>query len=221
MIMDQRKKRPRTADRSENARSGLFLVTGTSGALYLAEVVILGALEPGYSHMFVSELGMPAAAHSRWFSASVLRQAAALLVAAWLFYARVRKQTGRRAVAVTIGLFMACFGANYVFAAVFPLPGRRHGAFGIALLTFLAPWLLAWAFWNAPCARRARYWQLAATPVLIFLVFAVEFADERNLGLFQRLGAGSFYGWLVLNALWLEDGLHVLRYARRTAKARR
>ena len=191
-------------------RGRLGVVAAVSAALYLSELVVLGELQPGYSHMrqFASELGMATAAHPQLFALWVLVQAVVLLATGPLFYRRVAEVTGRRTLAATIGLFVACFGVNYIFVAAFPLPDLRHSGFGIAFLTFLVPWLLAWAFWNVSGARSACYVQLLATPVLIGLIFLqpgiVGFVDATNIGLFQRIGAGTFYGWLVLTGFWLD-----------------
>jgi hypothetical protein len=191
-------------------RASLGIVGAASAVLYVSELVVLGALQPGYSHVrqFASELGMANAAHPQLFAIWVLAQAVVLIAAGPLFYKRVAGVTGRRTLAATIGLFVACFGVNYIFVAAFPLPDLRHSGFGIAFLTFLVPWLVAWAFWNVPGARSACYAQLLATPVLIALLFlqpdVVRFVDVMNLGLFQRIGAGAFYGWLVLTGFWLD-----------------
>src|SRR5690606_23778251 len=157
---------------------------------------------------FASELGMATAAHPRLFSVWVLIQAVMFLMAGLLLYRRVAELTRRRGISIAIGLFVACMGINYIFVAVFPLPDLRHSGFGIAFLTLLVPWLLAWAFWNTPRARNACYWQMVATPVLILLVFlqpgVVDFVDATNMGLFQRIGAGTFYTWLILTGVWLD-----------------
>ncbi|MEO8466863.1 MAG: DUF998 domain-containing protein [Gammaproteobacteria bacterium] len=188
----------------------LFASSVVLAVLYFSEVLILGALQPGYSHMHqaASELGMASAAHPQLFAIWVLAQAAVFLAAGPLFYQSVARATGRRKLAVAIGLFVAFFGVNCIFIAAFPLPDIRHSGYGIALFTFFVPWLIASAFWNVSSARGACYVQLVATPVLIFLALlqpgVAGFVDATNLGLFQRIGAGSFYGWLILSSLWLD-----------------
>ena len=188
----------------------LTVVTAACGLLYFSELLVLGALEPGYSHMrqFASELGMADAVHPRVFAVWVLAQALLFFVAAWLFFRRVRCDTKRNRLAAAIAIFIALFGVNYLFVAAFPLPDLRHNGYGLGGFTFFAPWLLAWAYSRVDGARRFRLVQLFTPPVLIVLLFfqpgVFAFVDESNLGLFQRVGAGSMYLWLALTGYWLD-----------------
>lgn len=200
-------------DASKSSRNWLFALTVVSAWLYCLEVAILGAMEPGYSHMrqFASELGMADAAHPRAFFVIVFVEAVLLVMAGWYGYRAVRKLTGRAKLAGVIGVFLACLGANYFFVAFFPLPDPRHSGFGIALFVFFVPWLLAWAFWSYPGARRFCYAQILATPILVISVLLnpafFDFVTESNQGLYQRIGAILMYGWLVLTGLWLNRSL--------------
>ena len=99
------------------------------------------------------------------------------------------------------------FASELGFAGVFPLPNPLHSAFGIALLTFLVPWLLAWACWRLPGARLANLSQIVAAVVIVGTAILqtglIGGVDGTNIGLAQRIAASVFFLWLVATCHWL------------------
>ena len=177
--------------------------------LYFGNLLVLGALQPGYSHMrqFASELGMADAANPRVFGAMSVLTGAVFFVTAFGVYRATKRLTERSALSAVIGIFIALFGVNLIFAGLFPLPNPLHSAFGVALFTFMVPWLIAWAFWRFPSARFMSWTQIFTAFVIIgTAVLQTGLAggvDDSNIGMFQRIAAGIFFVWLVATCLWL------------------
>lgn len=190
----------------------VLLGTGAAAAgLYYATLLIVGALSPGYSHVrqFASELGMVGAPHAALFNGLVMLQGLLLCGTGIGFGLALRRLTRRPIFAATVGLFVGLFGVSYLFAAAFPLPDLLHGAFGIALLTFLVPWLLAWAWRREAGARLMVGLQALATPVILATALIqgglFGLADASNQGFYQRIAATIFYVWLVATCRWLAQ----------------
>jgi hypothetical membrane protein len=191
-----------------NAARTLLWTGAAAAVLYCATLIGIGALDPNYDHarQFASELGMATARYASLFNGLVLLQGLLLLAAGAGFH-RVLLRLTSRGLAATVGLFVGLFGVSYFFAALFPLPDPLHGAFGIALLTFLVPWILAWAFRHDRSARTMVAAQWLATPVILVTALIqgglFGLAEATNQGLYQRVAATIFYVWLVATCFWL------------------
>ncbi len=190
----------------------VLLWTGAAAAgLYYLTLILVGASSPGYSHssQFASELGMAGAPNARLFNALVTLQGLLLIGTGLGFGMALRRLTQRPVLAVSAGLFVGFFGVSYLFAAAFPLPDLRHGAFGIALLTFLVPWMLAWTWRRQPGARLMVALQTIATPAILATALIqgglFGLADASNQGLYQRVAATIFYVWFVATCRWLMN----------------
>ncbi len=158
---------------------------------------------------FASELGMANAAHPEAFGAMSIVTGLVFFATALGFYLAVKRLSGRGGLATTIGIFVALFGVNLIFAGLFPLPNPLHSAFGVALLTFFVPWLLAWACWNLPGARLANLGQIVATVVIVGTAILqtglMGGVNGTNIGLSQRIAAAIFFLWLIATSRWLAN----------------
>ncbi len=177
---------------------------------YAANIIVGGLLNPGYSHarQFASELGKTDAAHPILFSAGSITTGIVFFAVAIGLWRSLASASRRPVLAGVSGLFMALFGVNLIFAGAFPLPNRLHGAFGVALLTFFIPWLVAWALWKTSASRLSLTLQIIATPAIlltaIFQTGLLGGVDGTNIGFAQRVAAAVFFVWLLLTAQWLK-----------------
>jgi len=136
----------------------------------------------------------------------VLIQGVLFIVAGALLFVTTKQLTSRPVLSAIAGLFLAAFGVSTVFAGLFPLPDPRHSGYGIALLVFLVPWILAWAIWRIPSSGIVRIAYLMATPI-IFLTGIwrqTGFVSEDAIGLAQRIGAVVFFVWFIWTCFWVR-----------------
>ena len=177
--------------------------------IYFINLIVLAALYPGYSHMsnWVSDLGRIEAPHHKIFNLVIFLSGILYLLTGLGFFYSVNRITGRKVQAIFIGVFIAVFGINYFFGAFYPLPDPRHGGYGIGLLHFFSPLLLAWAFWRLPDSRVFTIFQLLYfILILIFTVIPLEVwgvFNETNLGIFQRIQSVIIFAWFVYSCYWL------------------
>jgi hypothetical protein len=122
-------------------------------------------------------------------------------------YYSVKRVTGRKVLVVVIAITVGIFGINAFFGCFYPLPDPRHGGYGIGLIHFLIPLLLAWAFWKIQGARFFIFYQLITlTPMIIVILIMTGvggLVSETNAGLVQRLQILVGIPWFTYVCYWL------------------
>ncbi len=191
-------------------REKILLVIGIAiGVIYFLNLFVLAAMYPGYSHMrnWVSDLGRIEAPHHRIFNAVIALIGVLYLPAGLGFFYSVKRITGRKVLAVVIGVFVAVLSVNLFFGAFYPLPDPRHGGNGIWFLHFFTPLLLAWAFWRLKGSRYFTIYQLLSF-ILIVIIALIQMGagglvNQMNLGLVQRLQALILFTWFASTCYWM------------------
>ncbi len=188
----------------------ILLGTGIAiTVIYFLNLFVLAAMYPGYSHMsnWVSDLGRMEAPHHRIFNAVIGLLGILYLLTALGFFYSIKRVTEKKVLAILIGVSIAAFAINCFLGACYPLPDPRHGAYGIGILHFFTPFLLAWAFWRLIGSRIFTILQLLSF-ILIVTGFLIQMragglVNEMNLGLVQRLHALIIFTWLTFTCYWL------------------
>ena len=193
---------------------------GVAAPIIFGFVVVTTAyLRPEYNHStsFISELGETGSPYSwlmNWFGFSVM--SAGILIFA------IRYMFTDLPTSVRIGLGMVSVFALGIFGAGWFLcdpgctpdkPSFQQVMHDVSSLSL--PWLCLVCFYFA-CLRRAR-WQFAAYSLLTgiaFLAFAGllanSIADRDGTGIYQRLGVGSLWLWIVILVLKCRQSVNGL-----------
>ena len=154
-------------------REKIFLGIGIAGIiLFLLILIVFGAISPGYSHIkhVVSLLGTAYFPYFNIFNAAIILLGLLFIPAGMGFYYSVKRITGRKVLAVVIGITVGIYSIHAFLAGLYPLPDPLHGFYGIAeFIHSLTLPFLAWAFWKI---QRARFFILYQFISFILMIIA-------------------------------------------------
>jgi len=191
-------------------REQLFLGIGIAiMIIYLLNLFVLAALSPDYSHMrhLVSHLGTTYFPYHNIFNAVIILIGLLYIPTGMGFYFSIKRITGRKVLAVVIGITVGIFSINAFFGGFYPLPDPRHGGYGIGFIHFLTPVLLAWAFWKVQGARFFIFYQFISLTLMIIVILIMigvgGLASGTNAGLIQRLQILAWIPWFSYVCYWL------------------
>ena len=188
----------------------IFLGMGiTAWIIYLLNLFVLAALTPWYSHMRhqVSDLGRLQAPHHQIFNSVIILIGLLYLPTGLGFFYAVKRITGKKLLAVLIGISVALISVGAFFAGFYPLPDPLHNGYNIMIIQLFIPLLLVWAFWKVPGTRFFVFYQLTLFALMLILnrtmTGAFGLVNEMNIGLIQRLFVLSGMFWFTFTCYWL------------------
>jgi hypothetical membrane protein len=177
--------------------------------IYLLNLIVLGAISPGYSHMRhqVSHLGTVDFPYHYIFNTVIILSGLLLIPTGMGFYYSVKRIAGRKVLAFVIGILVGISSIGCFFAGFYPLPDPRHGGYGIGTILFLAPPFLTWAFWKIRGTRFLILYQFISF-ILMIITFLIltgvgGLINGLNAGLFQRLFILIGIFWFTYTCYWL------------------
>lgn len=190
----------------------IFLGAGiVAWIIFLLNIFVLAALSPGYSHITnaFSDLGRIEAPYHKIFNTVIILFGLLYMLTGLGFFYSVKQITGRKLLAIIIGICVALFGVSGVLAGFFPLPDPRHHGYHIGALLIFAPILLAWASWKTHGARPFAFFHLVTFIILVVIATvpligasAGDFA-MTHAGLIQRIYTLILFIWYILTYYWL------------------
>ncbi len=192
-------------------REKIFLGIGIAGIiLFLLILIVFGAISPGYSHIkhVVSLLGTAYFPYFNIFNAAIILLGLLFIPAGMGFYYSVKRITGRKVLAVVIGITVGIYSIHAFLAGLYPLPDPLHGFYGIAeFIHSLTLPFLAWAFWKIQRARFFILYQFISF-ILMIIAFLIMtgvggLVNDTNAGFFQRLQLLVWILWFTYVCYWL------------------
>ena len=178
--------------------------------IFLFNFIVLGTISPGYSHMkhVVSLLGTAYFPYHSIFNAVIIFLGLLYIPTGIGFYYSIKRLTGRKVLAVFIGITVSIYSMHCFLVGYYPLTDPRHGGYGIGLyIHSLTLPLLAWAFWKIQGARFFIFIQFISFILMIIgvLIFSGVggLISETNAGLIQRFQILVMISWFIYTCYWL------------------
>ncbi len=188
-----------------------------SGVLFVAALLVIGALTPGYSHAHhaVSFLGMVGAPLAGWWNVfGFIVPGVLVVVFALSLLGPLQREAARMSARIGVWLLLIAglaFAGNGVFAFDLSDPGGISSKLHVAMLTLALLGFLPAALALALGLRGCRGWRalVLAGPVIALATMAsvaqrmldVVPVLAANAGYAQKVTLALFFAWLALAAV--------------------
>jgi hypothetical protein len=189
------------------------IICGMAGPLFYALVVLLlGTLQPGYSHVtqLMSELGASGAPHAIVMNLAGFALTGILLIvfasAFYLTFSETRGATAASLLLALVGLFYLGEARFSCDTGCIPVTGNGLLHQELGQLSIIAAILAAFviAYVLKSTGNEEGCWQYSiVTGVLVALLIPVMVSRPDLQGLFQRLLVGIILLWWEVLAIWM------------------